>query len=474
MSKSLDSLNRRQFVKGVGLASTALALGSQSLAGDTIPRALPKGKKAKNLIFLVVDGMGKGTLSLGHHWSLHCLGKPLNWTSLCCQPGISQALQDTASASSPVTDSAAAASAWGCGQRVMNRSINVDANGVSLNPLYSYAKAAGKATGLVTTCRVTHATPAGFVANVADRDSEDEIARQYLKREVDVLLGGGRQHFQRPDGLDTPGSISVDLIPEFKARGYACVRNKTELNQKASVPRLLGLFSESHIPHVIDRKHNPDFLEVPDLPMLFKTALESLSVSERGFVLQVEAGRVDHAGHVNDPAAILHELLEFDRCIPIALEYLKKDPDTLLIITTDHGTGGCQLNGLGDDNIDSGPALRRINEATASFEALEAEFIASGWFDRKRFVEATGISPTKDQADALQAILEGGKFEYFSSEMTQIVSEAMMQTTAVGWTSNYHTAELVDLFAMGPGSEQVTSFIKNNELFDIMKQALGV
>ena len=186
MSKITGSLSRRQFVKNAGFAGAAAALGTHSVAGKPLPST---GRRAKNLIFLVVDGMGVGTYSLGHHWSLRNLGKPLNWVSLYSFPGIKRVVQDTASASSPVTDSAAAASAWGSGQRVVNGAINVDVNGASLTPLYSYAKAAGKVTGLVTTCRLTHATPAGFVANVPKRDMEDTIARQYLERKVDVLLG---------------------------------------------------------------------------------------------------------------------------------------------------------------------------------------------------------------------------------------------------------------------------------------------
>lgn len=471
MSKFMESFSRRQFVKGGGLAGMAAALGSSAVAVDAIPEASAKGRPAKNLIFLVVDGMGTGTFSLGHHWSLRNLGKPLNWTNLYCHPGIRRALQDTASASSPVTDSAAAASAWGCGQRVMNRSINTSAQGVSLTPLCSYAKAAGKATGLVSTCRITHATPAGFVANVADRDAEDTIAQQYLKREVDVLLGGGRRHFQRSAGTESP---RIDLIAEFKRKGYAYVRNKAELSGKGKAQRVLGLFSESHIPYAIDRKHTADLAQVPDLPMLFRAALERLSTSEKGFVLQVEAGRVDHAGHANDPAAILHELLEFDRCIPIALEYLGKDPDTLVIVTTDHGTGGCQLNGVGAAYNGSGPALEHINQAMASFESLEAEFVASGQFNQLRFIEATGIVPTKAHAREIQAVLEAQEVEYLSSTMTRIVSDAMLQTTGIGWTSNNHTAELVDCFALGSGAERLEPFINNNALFAVMKQALDL
>lgn len=350
----------------------------------------------------------------------------------------------------------------------------MDARGVSLTPLYHYAKAADKLTGLVTTCRVTHATPAGFVANVVDRDLEDAIARQYLEHEVDVLLGGGWQHFQRPAVRGVPGSAPIDLIPEFRSNGYTCIRSLSEMNQNETTTRLLGLFSDSHMPYAIDREYNATFSEMPDLPMLFKTALARLGSSSAGFLLLVEAGRVDHAAHVNDPAAILHELLEFDRCIPIALEYLKQDPDTLLIITTDHGSGGCQLNGLGENYEDSKAALNHVNQATASFDALETEFRASGRFDRGRFVEATGLVPSDAQTKAIQVALEDETVEYLSSAMTRIMADTIMEKTSVGWTSNVHTAEQVDLLALGPGSNQLAPIVRNDELFDVMKQALGV
>ena len=163
MSKSFPS-NRRQFVKQLGLTGIVATLGGNAAASEH--RRESKPRLAKNMIFLVVDGMCTGTFGFEHHWSLRNRNTPLHWMQLFEQPDLARALQDTASASSPVTDSAAAASAWGFGQRVMNGAINVDAEGNSFTPLLTHAKAAGKATGLVTTCRVTHATSAGFAANV--------------------------------------------------------------------------------------------------------------------------------------------------------------------------------------------------------------------------------------------------------------------------------------------------------------------
>jgi alkaline phosphatase len=465
MSKSSPS-SRRQFIKGIGLTGVAATLGASNAAAGRVRVRQPKSQNAKNLIFLVVDGMCTGTHSFAHHWSLRNRKTPLNWMQVFEQPGLTRALQDTASASSPVTDSAAAASAWGCGQRVMNGALNTDANGNALTPLLTHAKAAGKATGLVTTCRVTHATPAGFAANVEKRGMESEIARQYYEREVDVMLGGGLRHFQ--------GDKALTQVSGFKEKGYRFVQSKTELDAQSGQSKLLGLFSKSHVPYAIDRNNDAALAEVPSLPEMFRAALKSLSQSKDGFVLQVEGGRVDHAGHVNDPAAILHELLEFDDCIPIALEYLKNDPDTLLIITTDHGTGGCQLNGAGSAYVDSGPALERINDMTASFEALEHQFKATGQFDADVFTAATGIVPTEKQASAIQATMDDPETTYLSSAMTGIVAKQLAEKTAVGWTSNNHTSESVDIFAFGPGSEQIAPFIQNNELFSVMTEALGL
>ena len=199
--------SRRNFIKGAGLAGFAGVLGHPATAAES-----QRGQSAKNMIFLVADGMGTGPLSLARYWRLGNAGLALNWVQLLERPGVRRALQGTASASSPVTDSAAAGSAWGCGQRINNGAINVNPKGESLEPIFVRAKKAGKVTGCVSTCRITHATPAAFVANVAHRDLEDEIALQYLERGVDVLLGGGRRHFK---------SEARDLLPAFASKGYA-------------------------------------------------------------------------------------------------------------------------------------------------------------------------------------------------------------------------------------------------------------
>ncbi|MFU8848557.1 MAG: alkaline phosphatase [Opitutales bacterium] len=468
MQEKHISKSRRQFLKGAGVVGLASALAPQpSLALASNRQA---GTKAKNLIFLVVDGMCHGTLGLAHHWKLRKHGEHLHWMQLYDRPDLYRSLQDTASHSSPVTDSAAAASAWGSGQRIDNGAINVDPKGKALETLYTRAKRAGKKTGLVTTCRITHATPAGFAASVPNRGQEDEILLQYLERGVDVLLGGGARNFiQERDGE------RVDFFKKFQAAGYRLAREAGQLEATpANGKPLLGVFSHSHIPYAIDRKHDTSLAAVPGLAAMFKAGLKQLQGAEKGFLLQVEAGRVDHAGHANDPGAILHDQLEFDACIPIALDFIEKHPDTLLIVTTDHGTGGCQLDGLGKNYNDSGPALDRMDQFRYSFDWLERQYRASGEFDAELLKRATGISAKPEQAAAIQAAIKDPNINYLTSKIARVFAEELTALSAVGWSSNNHTAECTELLAIGPGAQKVPAFMRNNEVFGIMTEALGI
>jgi len=447
-----------------GLATSLF--GGKSVAAEFSQRA-----KAKNLIFLVVDGMCHGTLGLAHHWNRRRHGKHLNWMQLYLRPGLHRCMQDTASHNSPVTDSAAAASAWGSGQRVNNGSINVNPEGKTFEPIWLRAKRAGKSTGLVSTCRISHATPAGFAANVASRGNEKAIIAQYLDRGIDLLLGGGAEQFVH---VNEDGS-KVDYFGAFADAGYAVVRDRAGLKRLSKKEkRVLGIFSDSHMPYAIDRRNDLSLRNTPGLAEMFATALGQLEGSENGFVLQVEAGRVDHAGHANDPGAILHEQLEFDDCIPRAVEFIEKHPDTMLIVTTDHGTGGCQLDGKGHYYKDSGPALDRMNKLKYSFEWLEERFRVAGEFNAELFAHATGLTASESQAAKIQAAIEDPNTTYLSSKMTDAFADELKEIASVGWTSNNHTAENVELMAFGPGSEDLPGFIRNEELFGIMTGALKI
>ena len=145
----------------------------------------------------------------------------------------------------------------------------------------------------------------------------------------------------------------------------------------------------------------------------------------------------------------------------------------MLIVTTDHGTGGCQLDGQGDAYNDSGPALDRINRLSFSFEWLQRRFEATGQFDAAALKQAFCIEATSEQAAFVQKALDE-EVKYLSGALNVAFGQQLKQMTAVGWSSNKHTSECVDLFAFGPHATDVPAFIKNYEIFGIMAMALGL
>ena len=302
---------------------------------------------------------------------------------------------------------------------------------------------------------------------------EKTILHQYLNRKIDVILGGGSDLF----GAYIDHSQIFAAVDHFKAfadSGYSVVRSQSELERGADASKpVLGIFSPSHIPYAIDRANDTAFKEVPSLPSMFEVALERLRGSEEGFVLQVEAGRVDHAGHANDAGAILMEQLEFDDCLPIALDFLKQEPDTLLIVTTDHGTGGCQLDGYGERYLDSKNALAGITQFGRSFEWLQAALQSSGIADAQLVKTALGIDASDSQLAILQKALDE-KRQYLSGAFIDAFKHELRAQSSVGWSSAAHTGELVDFYAIGPGADALPPTIRNHEVHQFMTQALGI
>lgn len=293
---------------------------------EAAPQEVPTAPKS--VILLIGDGAGPQQLGLLMDWA-DAAGKSPTAFEKLANAGTTGVLK-TAAADSPLTDSAAGATALACGVSTVNGAIAVDPSGKKLTTCLEDARATGRRTGLVTTTTITHATPACFAAHIGDRGEETAIAHQYIAQGLgaDVMFGGGRRHF--PDAL-------VALAGE---KGWKLVGTREELAAlPAATPKALGLFSKSQVPYAIDRDA-PGEAQAPSLAEMTRKALEILSQGEKGFFLMVEGGRIDHACHGNDAAAALGELREFDDTIALAEEFRAKHPDTLVIVTADHETGG--------------------------------------------------------------------------------------------------------------------------------------
>ncbi|MFH5830985.1 alkaline phosphatase [Halalkalibaculum sp. DA384] len=472
----MSSFSRKDFLKSSALAS--LGIGSSVLSGKSsslLDRISQAKGEAKNIIFMVSDGMSSGTLTLGDLVKRRQYGEATNWLELydSTERPYHRGLMDMASLDSPVTDSAAAASSWGAGQRINNGAINMSPDGRRHKPIAEIFRDAGKKTGLVTTTRLTHATPAGFAANVPDRGMEDTIAMQYLQREFDLLMGGGARHFAPADRDD-----GKDLFAGFRAKGYDVIREKANL-PNASRQKLLGVFSDSHLPYTIDRQNNAALAStVPTLAEMTQTALKQFNGAQNGFLLQVEGGRVDHAAHGNDAAGLIYDQIEFDEAVGVALDFASGREDTLLIITTDHGNANPAVNGTGDRYTDSGSNLDNIQQFTHSNDWILSGLDANSSVEdiRDRVKTATNLGITRQQAIMLLKSLNGELTTVYEAKNSPkaVLGSILANYLSINWLGTVHTSDYVELAVLGPGIEQMDNFTRNTDLFEMMVALAGV
>ncbi|EME45983.1 hypothetical protein DOTSEDRAFT_70107 [Dothistroma septosporum NZE10] len=324
--------------------------GSGGGAGETPSEGNSTEAGKKNLIFMVSDGMGPTSLTLTRSWRQYTKHLPWDDTLILDEHLIGQSR--TRSSSSLVTDSAAGATAFSCGEKSYNGAISVLPNFEPCGSVMEAAKRLGYTTGLVVTTRITDATPAVFASHVRKREMEDEIALQMigethpLGRMVDLMLGGGRCHFLPNTTAGSCRHDDTDVVEiAGKKHGWSYIDNRKDfdgLSSSAELP-LLALFADTDIPYEIDRQHQSKVY--PSLEETTKTALKILEAatkdSDKGFFVMIEGSRIDHAGHANDPAAQVHEVLAYDHAMSAVLDFIEDtETPTLMVSTSDHETGG--------------------------------------------------------------------------------------------------------------------------------------
>lgn len=473
-------MKRRSFFKGASLTAAGAIVTPQLLAAGCTKNSQPiltqePSKRAKNIIFLVSDGMSIGTLNMADLLAQRKLGKHTNWIAAYQNQIIKRALMDTASANSLVTDSAAACSAWGGGKRVFNGALNVAENGEHYKPILQKFKKSGKAVGCVTSVPITHATPAGFCINNKSRGNQAEIAMDYLDLKFDIMLGGGREYFsaeERPD--------QKDLFGDFAQAGFGVAQTKEELfTLKDPSQPVLGVFHESAIPYQLDHESDQEKVNtVPTLPEMAAFAIDKLSKNKEGFVLQIEAGKVDWAAHGNDIGGLLYDQLAFDECVKLALDFSADRDDTLVIITTDHGNAnpGLFYGKEADQNFSNIEKFKYTNKWILS--GLQKNSNVNEIIERINF--AQGLNFSKEEAkiiyDHFQSLpdLEADNNYNDYSLPYKKLAEIQKDYLNVGWAGMSHSADFVELAMVGPGSESLPQFIKNFELHNFMLVAAGV
>ena len=478
---SQKGFSRREFLRA-GALSTA-ALGTGAIGGRKAQTKSNFGD-AKNVIFLVSDGMSAGTLGLADLVKQAQYGEKTHWMKLYeSDRDYHRGLMDMASLNSVVTGSASAASSWGSGHRINNNTVNWGPNDEQYKTICEIFRDAGKGTGLVTTTRITHATPSGFAINMPQRWMEDEIAVQYSERNYDLLMGGGDRHFSSERRSD-----ERDLYREFRQNGYTVVKNKQELERASHNSKLLGIFYDSHLPYTVDHKTLPELQEnVPTLAEMSKIALDRLDRNSNGFILQIEGGRVDHAAHGNDAAGLIYDQIAFDDAIKVVMDFTDGRDDTLVIITTDHGNANPGLSGLGDGYGDSPKMLATLHDYRHSFEWIYNK-LDFHWSDdsvgenttvnqvRELLEYATNTQITEEEAIMAYKAFRGEyRAPFRNRQGTEgVLSGVLANYNGIYFISTSHTADYVEIAAWGPGADRIPGLVRNTALFDLMVDMTGV
>lgn len=352
----------------------------------------------------------------------------------------------TASSDSLVTDSAAGATAYSCGLKTFNGGVGVSPDGKACATLLEAAKNAGMRTGLVVTSELTHATPAAFAAHAISRENYALIGSQMMEQNIDVALGGGATIFKEYG------------LWEYASAHFQLITTKALLEAGNLTRPLLGLFADSHLNYTIDANHHQ-----PTLAEMTEYALPLLE-NKKGFFLMIEGSRIDHAGHDNDVAAMVQEVLAFDKALRVAVEYAEKSENTLVLVVADHETGGLTI---GNGNYAyNASALANI---TASATYIVANV-------SKPYTPAGAILAVKRYSNVW---IDGDEthFEKITNTTNAATLKAIIVNyfnirTQTGWTTKAHTGVDISLFGYGMGIVNFVGGVRSNE--DVGKELASV
>jgi alkaline phosphatase len=472
----------------VGCGAQTVCPSSVQVPGGKPTMPMRSGQSAstrvKNVILLLADGTAPEAWTLAR-W--------VKGESLSVDAILTGAVR-TYGADSLITDSAPGATAYATGTKASDKTIAIGAPHVTIPGLEKWlaepyrpvatllegARLSGRATGIVVTSNVQHATPAAFSSHVVERSAYEEIAKQQVYQGIFVVLGGGSQ-FLQPLGVGNgTRADGENLIGTMLARGTAVVQTDSELTEVQRGP-VFGLFAPNALSSELDRAWFPT--TEPTLRHMTERALDLLSRSAQGkkdgFFLFVEGSQVDWGAHDNDPSQVIGELLAFDEAVGVARAFAKRNPETLVVVVSDHGTGGLSLGTLSDPKYSqTAPSsvllpLRRVRVTASGLAKLlgtddsPAAVVA-------RLDEAWGISDlSDDEINSVVQAMAGSNPSQPDSNATlkNALGAVLSKRARIGWTTRGHVGGDVLLFAEGDG--RPLGLWENVEIAGLLARRMG-
>ena len=355
-----------------------------------------------------------------------------------------------------ITDSAASATALATGVKTYNGAISVDAEGNPIPTIMQHARKQGWLTAAIATTRITHATPAAFFAHVPSRRMENEIADQMSavdengKPAFDLLLGSGRRHFVREDAEGN----RLSHLRTLSNRGVRVIDSFEQLKTQQRLP-LLGLFYEDSFPYVIDDEQR--------LEMMSREGIRLLDNTDKPYVLMIEASMVDWCGHANDIACAMHEMAELEELMEYLVAYAAENPNTQIILTADHSTGGLTLGADGEYKFRAGD----IHHIGRGLRTMAVDMNTMPAIDWDAYIDKyLPFTLTVDHQEALKTLAHSSS-DRRRAEIQQVLVDIVRFHTGAGWTTGGHTGEDVPVIAIGPWSDHFRGFQDHT---DIAKQ----
>ena len=378
----------------------------------------------------------------------------------------------------PIADSAPAATAMATGSKTETPFISCYPTKDGMPGFYDFdknkakmplatvlegAKRSGRSTGIVSTSNIQHATPAAFCSHYPNRNEYEILGEQQVYQDMDVVLGAGSQYLDASKRKD-----KEDLINEIKSLGYDYFTTKAEMDKTTS-NKIWGMFAEKSMKYDIDRDPSVE----PSLAEMTTKAINTLSKNDKGFFLMVEGSEIDWGAHANDPVATITDAIAFDKAVAVAKEFVKKTPNSVLIVAADHGTGGMTFGSTGINSGYDKTELDKFTNLVANAK-MTGQKVAEKLDDNRTNIkdimkEAYAINDLTAEEENLIKTAD-------KKDLQTAVGKVVSDRSYIGWTTRGHVGGDIALHCLTNGDNLKTleGTIFNNQIGLYMADVLDI